>query len=470
MGSSGGRAGTSDIAPSCFATPLTVKGDAFSTDKWVMSDPTTVLRNFSVLALIPLVSYLLWLDYTGRRMKGMQAENLEAARAWASERAKWGAIAAGFSQVCLFFASTHPQNPIPGMSAAIVVGVVLAQVIAHAHFESGLQTTKEKLLARSFQGLQAILWIAGGGVLCLAVIVGTVKVGFVVAGALDVSFAAKTLIALGSVVAGLSLGLLWNFALAPLHLRRILPCSPLTDERLSAAIQARFRSTGLPAPRIHVIEAEGARQSANALVAGFRSGRGPLRPALFLSRSLLQGLTDDEILAVISHEASHVQLAHLKKRMLLGTGLVAAMTIAATFVFTIVYLFAPQSHLHPWVGPIAGYVAFWMGLKSVARQSRLQEIEADIHAVQSFGATPADLASALRKLDRINGRKPPAKTNGLAGHPSTETRIQILQAYVNQRSSGKVATEAAISPIHPVPATVSVPAAATATDSGKIAA
>lgn len=406
-----------------------------------MTEHALIIRNFSVLALIPFVAYLLWLDYVSRQLKVRQADNLDTARAWASDRARWGAITAGFSQICLFFAAMNPQNPVPLVSFAIVGAVVLAQVLAHARFESRLQTEREKvLIARAGQGIRAILWIALSGAVCLGIVVGTVKLGFVAAHALDASFAAKTLVALFAVIAGIALGLVWNFLLAPLHLRRILPCSSLADSELTQGINTLFAKHGMPSPGVAIIEPESSRQSANALIAGFRGARGPIRPTLFLSRSLIQGLSDREILAVVSHEASHVLLSHLKKRLILGIGLVGAMVLAATFVFVLVAVFAPTSQLHPWLGPIAGYVAFWMGLKSVARQSRLQEIEADIHAVQSFGADWEDLSSALRKLDLINGRSTARRGNapGLSGHPSTETRIQILQSYVNRKLSGKV--------------------------------
>jgi heat shock protein HtpX len=198
-------------------------------------------------------------------------------------------------------------------------------------------------------------------------------------------------------------------------------------------------NANLPMPKVYIIDD----QTPNA----FATGRNPEHAAVCATTGILQGLNNDELAGVLSHE-----LAHVKHRDIL-TG-----TIAATLVGTITFI----AQMAGWAMMFTGRAGnsrddnglaglFLIILSPIAATllqlaiSRSREFAADEGGAKISGQ-PLALASALRKISGANQIKPvnnvgPATAhmfivNPLRGggvmklfstHPPVEERIKRLQ-------------------------------------------
>ena len=197
-------------------------------------------------------------------------------------------------------------------------------------------------------------------------------------------------------------------------------------------------NANLPMPKVYIIDD----QTPNA----FATGRDPEHAAVCATTGILQGLNNDELAGVLSHE-----LAHVKHRDIL-TG-----TIAATLVGTITFI----AQMAGWAMMFTGRAGsrdddglaglFLIILSPIAATllqlaiSRSREFAADEGGAKISGQ-PLALASALQKISGANQIKPvnnvgPATAhmfivNPLRGggvmklfstHPPVEERIKRLQ-------------------------------------------
>ena len=197
-------------------------------------------------------------------------------------------------------------------------------------------------------------------------------------------------------------------------------------------------NAGLPMPKVYIIDD----QTPNA----FATGRNPEHAAVCATTGILQGLNNEELAGVLSHE-----LAHVKHRDIL-TG-----TIAATLVGTITFI----AQMAGWAMMFTGRAGsrdddglaglFLILLSPIAATllqlaiSRSREFAADEGGAKISGQ-PLALASALQKISGANQIKPvnnvgPATAhmfivNPLRGggvmklfstHPPVEERIKRLQ-------------------------------------------
>ena len=199
------------------------------------------------------------------------------------------------------------------------------------------------------------------------------------------------------------------------------------------------QNANLPMPKVYIIDD----QTPNA----FATGRNPEHAAVCATTGILQGLNNDELAGVLSHE-----LAHVKHRDIL-TG-----TIAATLVGTITF-----------IAQMAGWAMMFTGRSGSSRDndgiaglfliilapiaatllqlavSRSREFAADEGGAKISGQ-PLALASALRKISGANQIKPvdnvgpatahmfivnPLRGSGVmklfSTHPPVEERIKRLQ-------------------------------------------
>jgi heat shock protein HtpX len=199
------------------------------------------------------------------------------------------------------------------------------------------------------------------------------------------------------------------------------------------------QNANLPMPKVYIIDD----QTPNA----FATGRNPEHAAVCATTGILQGLNNDELAGVLSHE-----LAHVKHRDIL-TG-----TIAATLVGTITFI----AQMAGWAMMFTGRAGnsrdddglaglFLIILAPIAATllqlavSRSREFAADEGGAKISGQ-PLALASALQKISGANQIKPvnnvgPATAhmfivNPLRGggvmklfstHPPIEERIKRLQ-------------------------------------------
>lgn len=164
-------------------------------------------------------------------------------------------------------------------------------------------------------------------------------------------------------------------------------------------VEQLAQNASIPMPRLYIVED----QTPNA----FATGRNPEHAAVCATTGILQGLNNDELAGVISHE-----LAHVKHRDIL-TG-----TIAATIVGTITYIaqmagwammFSGRSNSRDDEGGGFSSLALLI-LSPIAATllqlaiSRSREFAADAGGAKISGK-PLSLASALKKISSQNELK-----------------------------------------------------------------
>ncbi|HUP56046.1 MAG TPA: M48 family metalloprotease, partial [Bdellovibrionota bacterium] len=220
---------------------------------------------------------------------------------------------------------------------------------------------------------------------------------------------------------GLFAALFVTYLASPILVRMMFPCKRIDDPALIETLRRCFERASLPVPTFWALELDKHRAH-NAMVAGLRSGRGILKPALFLSSSLVRELTPEEFEAVILHEVSHVQLNHMRGRMIAALASVC-LSVAPIWMLGALgpYLLAPPQFAILLLGSYV--LAFFVQYSAMRWTVQLQELEADSHAVIRLGADPDAFSRALTKLMRMNeqldDRKDPSSyLSAAAAHPT----------------------------------------------------
>lgn len=182
-------------------------------------------------------------------------------------------------------------------------------------------------------------------------------------------------------------------AVRPLVMSRLLyQASPLDNEALARRIGALLGSCGLQLGRVSVLDASRRTRRANASVHGL--GR---TKHIFLHDTLLDHLSENEVLAVVAHEAGHARLMHLWRQLLM----LAILGLGAAGAFSIVAgngsLATPEKiGLMTIVVSSAGFLV----RPVVLAQSRRFEFEADEFAARKLGPRP--MIGALERLYAAN--------------------------------------------------------------------
>tara|TARA_Y100000590_G_scaffold462068_1_gene625233 strand:+ start:1743 stop:3056 length:1314 start_codon:yes stop_codon:yes gene_type:complete len=226
-----------------------------------------------------------------------------------------------------------------------------------------------------------------------------------------------------------------TFAVAPIYIRQIFSCEKITDSKTLELIHHCFNKTNLSLPNLYLLKKDYF-PSGNAMVTGFQSGKGPFKPALFISETLLELLNEKELEAVLFHEMSHLHRSHLKKRFLMTITTLIASVLLTAFLVTLAYYTLPTTTLgvlrvFSFILPIAiPYIA-------VKKQINRHETEADELAIFKFGASFEAYSSALRKIDETNLPEWIQKNEAfqIGGHPETEKRIQHLKSLLEEKNN-----------------------------------
>ncbi len=195
-------------------------------------------------------------------------------------------------------------------------------------------------------------------------------------------------------------------------------------------VEAIARRAGLPkAPELHCV----ASPSLNAFAVG-----SPRRAAIAVTDGLLRALSLRELAGVLAHEMSHVRNNDLFVMGLADT-VATLMRLMASLGLLLLLLNLPfmmeERQPVPWALVLILTFAPVVGALLQLALSRTREYDADLDAVHLTG-DPAGLASALDRVDRVQGRfwegmgTPKRRRESgpsiLRTHPPTEDRIRRL--------------------------------------------
>jgi len=178
--------------------------------------------------------------------------------------------------------------------------------------------------------------------------------------------------------------------------------APVTRDGLADAIRRQMEAAGLPVSQVLQVDASRRSRHSNA----YFTGIGRVK-RIVLFDTLLEQLSDAEILAVLAHEAGHWRLGHVRRRLLGSQLLMLAAALGAFWLFRLESFsgWFGYAQLSPFarlllIGFTASLVGFWLApLRNGL--SRRDERQADRFAANLHGA-PADLATAMIKLARDN--------------------------------------------------------------------
>ena len=218
-----------------------------------------------------------------------------------------------------------------------------------------------------------------------------------------------------------------------MQLYRARPVDPRHGSQLTHIVEVLANRAELPAqPRLYVIPS----MTLNAFATGNRE-----RAAIAVTEGLLRRLSLREVAGVLAHEMSHI-----RNNDLTVMGLADAMTrftqMMSYLALILAILNLPSLLLgdppFPWTAILLLYLAPTASSLLQLGLSRTREYDADLEGAGLTG-DPAGLASALRSLERhqgrfwedlmfpVPGRRIP-QPSVLRSHPATEDRIARLLA------------------------------------------
>ncbi len=223
---------------------------------------------------------------------------------------------------------------------------------------------------------------------------------------------------------------------------------PVRHRPLLNVVEEMKIASGLPMPRVYVMETQG--------MNAFAAGRNPGEALVAVTTGLVERLTREELQGVIAHE-----MAHIKSRDTLynicAAVLVGAIAMLSDMFLRDTFLFRGRGRVRAGGGGRGNPAFLLVGvllavLAPVAARllqmsiSRQREYHADAAGVE-FTRNPLGLASALEKIS-MSGAGVPGENRGtqhlfivnplrtftaldsalLSTHPPTEMRIQRLKA------------------------------------------
>jgi STE24 endopeptidase len=205
--------------------------------------------------------------------------------------------------------------------------------------------------------------------------------------------------------------------------------TPLEDGPLKESIMAYANKVAFPVSNIQVMDGSKRSSKANA----FFSGLGP-KKSIVLFDTLINEMTQEEILAVLAHEVGHYKHKHIYKSMLIS--------IVSTGIIFFIFGQIMNSDI---LGAVLGtpksfhiaLVVFSMLYSPISLIttplmnlfSRKNEYEADAYAKESYDAEP--LISGLKKMsiNHLSNLQPhPYYVFFHYSHPPLSARVEALSA------------------------------------------
>jgi len=210
--------------------------------------------------------------------------------------------------------------------------------------------------------------------------------------------------------------------LMPLFIRLQHRCSPMAQSSLKNEIIESFKNEGVMLSSILIVDEPNSTVK-NAFIAGTGFGAGPFGRTLFITLGLFQTLNSEELKAVMLHEAAHLKLNHVSKRIFAAISLMVVsafwITLPVTFLF------------HGAILAVVASIFAALGLHTVlfSRVVSRQEHEADLAAV-AMGASSDALVSALQKLtsDRAEIENPILRLINGNLYPTVRARVESVRS------------------------------------------
>jgi len=205
--------------------------------------------------------------------------------------------------------------------------------------------------------------------------------------------------------------------------------TPLEDGPLKEKIEAYAHKVGFAVKNIFVIDGSKRSTKANAYFSGFGKQK-----RVTLYDTLIQGLSEDEIVAVLAHEVGHYKKKHIIYQLI-----ISVLTTGLTLFLLSLFLSKPEFSLAIGVATPsfhAGLVSFAILYSPISMVlglignilSRKFEFQADDFAKHTF--QPNGLIEALKKLskDSFSNLTPhPAYVFFNYSHPPIDARIRRLK-------------------------------------------
>lgn len=378
------------------------------------------------------ISCVLWTWRFDRRLKPEDISGADA-RAETVQKFRNGGFCFTALQFVVFFgflAIVQPErDTFFNDGGLLFLTLLLAQGHAGFSVEKRLRGLQVGHLQIFWQAIRGILFSACMYGIYFLVTSGAPRLMALAVTRFSLSSDAIELLIVAATVMGVLTGLSLLVLIAPLSVRILLPCSRLEEPRVLQCLERCFERAGLKCPAPWVIHLDRFKFH-NAMVCGFQSGKGWFRPAVFVSNSLIQKLSQEELEAVILHEASHISLNHIPKRMLAGFAAFCAGFAPLLIVITLLSNVLSHNLLLPslLMSLLLNAAAQIYVLSQVVRR---QELEADENAIV-LGADIDELSRALVKLTTLNDQSSRKKDlasrfSAASAHPCTEERIAILR-------------------------------------------
>ncbi|MBF0450182.1 MAG: M48 family metallopeptidase [Candidatus Magnetomorum sp.] len=178
--------------------------------------------------------------------------------------------------------------------------------------------------------------------------------------------------------------------------------TPLDDGELKEMIMNYARSIRFSLQNIFIIDGSKRSNKSNAFFTGFGKNK---RIALF--DTLVEQLTNEELLGVLAHEMGHYKKMHVWINMAIGIGYSGVMFYLLSFFISYEGLFQAfymkETSVYAgmlFFGMLFSPIEFFLGL-ALQSLSRYHEYQADRFAVSTTSTTDA-LISALKKLSVQN--------------------------------------------------------------------
>lgn len=233
--------------------------------------------------------------------------------------------------------------------------------------------------------------------------------------------------AAGAVLGGTLLA--WNRYYSRI-LRALLRCRPFEESALLTRCRTLAANVSLPEPQFLRIDLRGG-VVANAVALPSFDGN-----AVIFSETLLDRLTEDEIVAICGHELAHFEYyspARLRRLNRLMVAIVALAAVGAPL--TRLLDLDSTLALFVWLGTFSGW------LVHRARDKQRQETVCDLRAVEITG-NPDAFVSALTKLYVLARmpRRVATEQDRAASHPSLARRIKDIRRATGRQPAPPVET------------------------------